>query len=212
MQKVFLSSIWASLFPVMVGLPQGRPPWFGFSSFILKKKKTKTQPVILRVRKAWRRGNLSVKMKWFLVLTALVRLLGHLGTSALHGHTRLRAWELTTSTLAVSRAGGFLEHWEVKIPQGLDRHSVKGPERITVRNGPALYFILTAECLGSLVTDLQGLVGKACGGKCITSSSTGMNRWGGFPTCRSGKSAKPLPSLWVQLCFFLSQSGKLRSH
>lgn len=94
-----------------------------------------------------------------------------------------------------------------EIPQGLDRHTVKGPGRITVRNGPALHFILTAEYLGSVVMDLQGLVGKVSAGKSITSPSRGINRWGGFPTCRSGKSAKPLPSLWVHLCCRGSQES-----
>lgn len=100
-------------------------------------------------------------------------------------------------SVAVSRDGVFLECWELKIPQGLDRHTVRGPERITVRNGPTLYFILTTEYLGSVVADLRGLVGKLSGGKFMTSSSREINRWEVFPTCRSGKSAKPLFSLWV---------------
>lgn len=78
---------------------------------------------------------------------------------------------------------GIFRKLGTEIPRGQDRHTVKGPERITVRNGPMLYFILTAEYLGSVVTDLQGLVGKLCGGKLMTSSSREINSWGGFPTC-----------------------------
>lgn len=118
------------------------------------------------------------------------RLLGFLGTSPLPCH------ELGVGHLQCScqQIWAVFRRLGTEIPQGLDRHTVKGPGRITVRNGPTpFHFDNSVPWLDC--DRLWGLVGKLSGGEFMSSSSRKINRWGGFSTCRSGKSAKPLLSL-----------------
>lgn len=160
-----------------------------FSSFILKKerKKTNQQPVIPRVGKEKRKPEGEEEICKNEVIPAPDcpgEVAGTPGdvTSALPCESQSLGADHFHS--GCQQSWGIFRRLGTEIPQGLDRHTVKGPERITVRNGPTLYFILTTEYLGSVVTDLQGLVGKLSGGKFMTSSSREINRWGGgFPTC-----------------------------